>query len=61
MKQGKASPWRWHKALKENTEQEAARTADVQEQVIKPLQEKRELFENDHLAEIAARSLGIIR
>jgi hypothetical protein len=46
--------------MRENTRIEAARTKDVRENVVKPLREKRELFEHNHLAEDAARGLGII-
>lgn len=53
-------PWRHRKAMRENTRIEAARTEDVRENVVKPLREKRELFEHNHLAEDAARGLGII-
>ena len=53
-------PWQHRRAMKETVRVERERTADVKENVIKPLQEKRERFEHNHLAEKAAKSLGII-
>ena len=54
-------PWRHRKAMKENVKKERARTEDVRENVIKPLQEKRHRLEHNHLAQYAAEGLGIVR
>lgn len=60
MKWGILLPWRHRKLMRENVEIERARTKDVQQNVIGPLRDKRERFEHNHLAEKAAKSLGII-
>lgn len=60
MKWGNLLPWRHRKLMRENVEKERARTKDVQQNVIGPLRDKRERFEHNHLAEKAAKSLGII-
>lgn len=54
-------PWNRHKEMTKKLEEEEAKTAELDEEVVRPLQRKRHQIEHNGYARLAAEGLGIIR